>query len=410
MYLPDNIISDKLPLEILNTIQEPIAYLNKDYEFIFANQFLCNCYNYKPEDVPGKTIKDLHGKDFFEKIIKPNFDKCLEGNSVSYAALFPFDNNSPERYFEIKYYPRYNKKSEVIGVISVGSDKTEEAIVSTNWLNTIDSLEDIICVIDKDHTIIDINKYGLDLVKKKKEDVIGKKCYHVLHQEDSPRDYCPLRKSLCTKKTEGTEIYEKLFNKFLSIKISPVFDQKGELMRFIAVMRDITAIKEQEKILKNLNEEYLTVNKELIALNDEYLSTNVKLQKLYENYSLLTKFSSDVIAMYDENYKPLYISPSTINFIGYNAAEFADLDIFSIVHPDDKQDLINKISEYKEKGINHYTTTYRIKHRNGNYFWNESVSHIEKDKESGKIVIVVNSRNIDDRKKAEFEARKNEKK
>ncbi len=102
-----------------------------------------------------------------------------------------------------------------------------------DWLSAINSVDDIVCLIDTDYNIIDINKLGLDLLKKNRDEIIGQKCYKGLHSSYNPNDYCPLSACILSKKTEKTEIFEKQFEKHFYIKISPVFSNKGWLLRFI---------------------------------------------------------------------------------------------------------------------------------------------------------------------------------
>ncbi len=116
-----------------------------------------------------------------------------------------------------------------------------------DWKNSFDSLEDIMIIINKDYTIEKINKKGLELLGKKEKDVVGCKCYEIIHNVDGPGDYCPFKKTLESKKVESTERYEKVFDKYFSIKSSPIFNPKGEIVKFVDLMRDITERKKVEK-------------------------------------------------------------------------------------------------------------------------------------------------------------------
>jgi PAS domain S-box-containing protein len=179
---------------------------------------------------------------------------------------------------------------------------------------------------------------------------------------------------------------------FLTKKF-PIFINK-KLIGIGVITSDITKRKQAEQ--------------NLLELNHQYLSQSERLKILNRHYQLVNDYSSDVTAMYDDAGKPVYISPSVKSYVGYEASEFTKVSVFDIVHPDDKQQLFTEIEGYKAKGIKDYTTTYRIKHKNGHYFWNESVCHVIE--ESGETYTIVNSRNIDERKKAELAIRESEKK
>jgi len=127
--------------------------------------------------------------------------------------------------------------------------QAEEALreAEKKWRNSFNSLEDVMIIIDKDYNIEDINDSGLDLLGKSKEEVIGKKCYSIIHDTETPVEYCPLRKSLETKKPESVERHEDMFDKHFSIKSSPIFDKNGEIVRFVDLMSDITERKQSEE-------------------------------------------------------------------------------------------------------------------------------------------------------------------
>ncbi len=68
------------------------------------------------------------------------------------------------------------------------------------WSKTFDATPDLVFVQDKDFKFIKVNKSVCDLLKVKPEDLIGKKCYEVLHRSDKPWPNCPFAKALKDKR------------------------------------------------------------------------------------------------------------------------------------------------------------------------------------------------------------------
>jgi len=118
-----------------------------------------------------------------------------------------------------------------------------------DWRDLFNSLEDVMLIIDRDYNIEDINEVGLKLLGKSKEEVIGKKCYQIISGADSPAEECPCRKSLETKKVESLDRYEERFGKYYSIHSSPIFDENGEIIKFVDLRVDITERKRAEQEL-----------------------------------------------------------------------------------------------------------------------------------------------------------------
>ncbi len=136
-----------------------------------------------------------------------------------------------------------------------------------NWRESFNSLEDVMILIDKDFNVEKINANGLKLLGKSEKDVVGKKCYEIIDGMNTPIEECPLKKSLETGKVESIERFNKNFDRYFSIKCSPVLDEEGKTVRFVELKRDITEHKSMEKKLKEKMGEMERFNK--LALNRE---------------------------------------------------------------------------------------------------------------------------------------------
>ena len=49
-----------------------------------------------------------------------------------------------------------------------------------------DAITDLIFIADKDNNIIKVNKAFADFFKKSPEELVGKKCYNIVHGSDRP--------------------------------------------------------------------------------------------------------------------------------------------------------------------------------------------------------------------------------
>lgn len=135
--------------------------------------------------------------------------------------------------------------------------KVEKALrkADEDWRNSFNALEEAMLIIDKDYNIENINNSGLALLEKSKEEIIGRKCYQVMHGEATPSQYCPFRQTLNNKRVESVERYDELFEKHFSIKSAPIFDEYGEVIKFVYFMSDITKRVESEAKEKMLHQE-----------------------------------------------------------------------------------------------------------------------------------------------------------
>jgi len=135
-------------------------------------------------------------------------------------------------------------------------EKTARERVEEDWRNSFNSLEDVVLIVDNDYNIENMNDEGLALLKKSRDEVIGRKCYKVIAGVDSLPEYCPCREASRTKKAASIDRYERRLGRYFSIKSSPIVDENGEIMKFVDLRRDITERKWLEKELRQSEQKY----------------------------------------------------------------------------------------------------------------------------------------------------------
>jgi len=131
--------------------------------------------------------------------------------------------------------------------------KAEAALrkAEKEWQRTFDAIEEFIFVQDKDYIITRVNKSFLDVMKLEKEDVIGKKCYEVVHARTSPWPNCPFEQTKSDKKTHTEEVDDPNIGFPISVTTSPIFDSEGNFNGSVHIAKDMSAlrtmIEEKEK-------------------------------------------------------------------------------------------------------------------------------------------------------------------
>ena len=126
--------------------------------------------------------------------------------------------------------------------------RAEEALAAAarEWSVSFDAMADAVSLHSPDHTITNVNQSLCDMLCKNKDELIGKKCYQVFHGTDSPIAGCPHEKARATFRKESAEVFDRARNEWLAVSSSPVFDDAGRVVRFVHVVRDITARKRVE--------------------------------------------------------------------------------------------------------------------------------------------------------------------
>lgn len=150
------------------------------------------------------------------------------------------------------------------------------------WAETFDALGDGVSIHSGDFEILNVNETLTKLFGKPKEELIGKKCYSIFHQQDCPINGCPLEKAKLSKKRETAEYYEKSLDAWLLVTTSPILDKYDRLTKIIHVVRDISERKRQEQ---NLEDKV----KELKEFHDLAVGRELKMIELENEVNSLLK-------------------------------------------------------------------------------------------------------------------------
>lgn len=122
----------------------------------------------------------------------------------------------------------------------------------------VDNIEDGILIINRDYIIEGFNSAIINLTKRKEKEIIGRPCYEITHNSQSPcsDDFhqCPVKYVLekeGTFRIVHTHIAKNGEERYHEIVATPFRDEKGEL-KIIETIRDVTEKVKIEKRLEGL--------------------------------------------------------------------------------------------------------------------------------------------------------------
>lgn len=134
------------------------------------------------------------------------------------------------------------------------------------------AIDDVVFVLDARQRIIEINPAGLDLLERSSDDIIGLEASTVFaNQSEIFEKYRDIEKVDTEFDTEIDGV-EHTFR----MKISPLHDAQGELIARIAIMQNITTLKQINTELRLARDEAIEAKKladENSRLKSEFLST-----------------------------------------------------------------------------------------------------------------------------------------
>jgi diguanylate cyclase (GGDEF)-like protein/PAS domain S-box-containing protein len=162
-----------------------------------------------------------------------------------------------QRYVQLESITTKDSDGNVSTLLTTVSDITKRRLADEKllhakeeWETTFDMIPDIILVTDDQYRIVKVNKALADMVGGKREDLIGKFCYEVIHGTEKPPAYCSHSKTISEDKENIVDIYEDYLKKHFILSTSPIRDSEGKLYGTVEVFRNITKRKKKEEKLQ----------------------------------------------------------------------------------------------------------------------------------------------------------------
>jgi PAS domain S-box-containing protein len=296
----ENVVDRKLVEEkqrqseiIVSSTTGIIALLDKNYTYLTVNPAYLRILKKTYEQVIGEKAITLFGEAFFNKVIKPNGDRCLRGEEVHFEEWFDFPA-SGKRYMEIHYYPHFGVNNEIKGFVVSGRDITdrkqaEEELAKyqihleeqvkertfelkkseTSLINLISNLNGMVysCKNDKNWTMNFVSSGSLELTGYKPEDLEKNNVISfntVIHPDDREAVWDEVQKALKNKvpfilNYRITTLEGKL--KYVWEQGRGVWSNSGELEGLQGFITDITKQVDAEQKVKNSQAQLIHMEK-----------------------------------------------------------------------------------------------------------------------------------------------------
>ena len=236
---------------ILDGIGEGMSIIDKDLKIIWANSIIekwagplddikgRNCYKvYQKRDTPCEDCPAI---------------KTFKNNRIEKARQYGYDTEGNIRYFEFTSAPMADEQGKTTAVVELAVDLTEKIQLehklkeTKDRLQTIfDNISDGILVIDKNYSILRVNRGILKMFDKRDfSELIGKKCFAECHKNDSVCENCPAEKTFEDGDIRHvTRVCHGIGRKRIALDIStfPIKNEKGEVLQVIEYYKNVTDI------------------------------------------------------------------------------------------------------------------------------------------------------------------------
>jgi PAS domain S-box-containing protein len=236
-----------------DSIIDIVAINDSHFRIVKVNRAFADVFDLEPREIIGNTCHEL---------LYGYTDPCPDCPQMeAYAS----DTSARIEYFERRFgdrveitaSPILSEDGQVIGLVTVGKDVAQQSELreslkraSYEWRATFDSIVDPISIIDKDFSLIKSNRSFADMTEKTPKELIGLRCYEVLHSRKEPCLHCPQPIALETKTTAITDYFDERLKRFIQVTSSPIIDEDDNIVGFVVIKNDITGQRKERDELK----------------------------------------------------------------------------------------------------------------------------------------------------------------
>ncbi|MCB2180683.1 MAG: GAF domain-containing protein [Desulfobulbaceae bacterium] len=145
--------------------------------------------------------------------------------------------------------------------------------VSTDdWLSAINSMNDLVMILDLDHRILAVNEATLQAIGSPESEVVGRNCYEVFHGRKNPPPECPHEYLKKSSSSHTCAMQMEMLDRVYMLTAAPIRDANGRLIRVAYTGKDITGQDSSKRELQKINralETLIECNKVLAQPSEE---------------------------------------------------------------------------------------------------------------------------------------------
>jgi len=120
--------SEQLTRHIFEVAPDAMSIIGRDYRYRRVNPVYERSWKTPADRIVGLHVSDLHGSEVFERIFKPNLDRCFAGEQVSFADWFMIP--SGRFYYSVIYAPLRLGSEQVEAALAITRDLTDPMLAA----------------------------------------------------------------------------------------------------------------------------------------------------------------------------------------------------------------------------------------------------------------------------------------
>ena len=338
-----------------------------------------------------ERAEDIHGFDIFSdpNITRELRERLAAGEPIAFESAFNFElvkklnlyptSKSGRCFIDCLVTPLKSPSGSTTGYLVHVRDITQRKIMEDElhesrqqYLHLFEGIGDAIIIHDFKGDMLDFNPAAPVLYGYTREEFISLEGTSLIHPSQIPKLENQLASLLANQVVVTETIHLHKDGHAIPVEVGARYIEFNHTPAFLTVIRDIT---EREKMARALEESE-------------------------KRFRALIEHSMDAITLIDADARVVYESPSVSLLTGYTLDERMGRSGFELVHPDDLPMVKQTLSHVLTHAGSVRNAQFRSVKKDGTVRWTEG-SAINLLDEPSVQAIVINYRDITDRKKAE---------
>jgi len=232
--------------------QDMMALLNRDFVYLMVNDAYLRAFGKVRCDVVGHSVSEVLGKDLFERVIKPNAERCMAGPTVRRSEWIEFPAVG-KRYIDFEFSPFRGHGEDAEGFAVVGRDNTDHNITEKMLRAErdrsqmfLDIAEVGFLLLDSDGTLQLVNQKACEILECAEDQAIGANWFSTFLPQRLRDPVSEVFKQLMAGLIEPVEYYENAIltktgkEKLISFHNTATRNSDGEIDGVFFSAEDIT--------------------------------------------------------------------------------------------------------------------------------------------------------------------------
>jgi PAS domain S-box-containing protein len=346
---------------LLDTLPSLVGYWDKELINRFANRAYHQWFGISAGSMPGRKLEDLLGPVLFVRN-RAEIEAALRGEPQHFERDIVTPDGRRTWHALLQYLPDV-VKGEVLGYYAVIHDITEQA---TSRLRLAAALRDneallntlnrhaLVSVSDPNGNILEVNEAFCNLAGHSRDEVIGRN-YRIMNAGVHPKAFWeamwgtldagqPWQGEICNRSRNGS-----LF--WVDTIIAPLFGGSGEIEKFVAIRRDITASK----------------------------GTTAELEREHARLDNILRGTNAGTWEWDVQSGAMRVNERWATIIGYQLSELGTTSYqtwLDHLHPEDLSKVRTQLDQHFAGKIDDFACEFRMRHRDRHWIWVLSLGRV----------------------------------